>query len=462
MKFMIKNTAYLLYFILFIALQSCSGTKKYAKQALQFETAGMYQDAAKNYLESLRRDQNNIEARIGLKKNGEKVFQDHLDEFFTAKAIGDNKKAVYAYIDAQKYAETLKRYNIEVEEPTYMKRDFEVLKGEYLENQYNEGKILMGKEQYAEAKTIFKEVMELDPNFKDVSNLKQIAYVEPYYKQALAAYAEENYVKAYYLLDNVVVKDPNYKDTKSLRAECLELGTYTIAIIGIDNVTEDDVIAHKVQASLLTNLANNNNPFIKIIDRENMERILEQQRLNLSGAIDENTAATVGELLGAKAVISGKIIDRSLTTGNTRTYDRKGFYAYTVKQFNKATQKDEVVTKYNKVSYKEYYQMNEVKLAYQMQVTSLETGEIIFSRVFDQGSNDAMHFAIYDGDSRYLYPENKGVVSLNKNEKRKLDNLINASRELKTTTELMNELLNSSTSYFSEDIIRTVNGYISK
>lgn len=422
----------------------------------------MYQDAAKNYLESLRRDPNNIEARIGLRSNGKKVFQDYLDDFFVAKATGENKKAVYAYLDAQKYAEILDKYNIEVEEPAYIKNDFELLKQEYLEKQYNEGKMLMGQEQYGAAEKLFAEINSLEPAYKDVANLKQIAYVEPYYKQALEAYSNESYVKAYYIMDNIIAQDPNYKDVKSMREDCLELGLFTIAILGIDNVTGDNVIGHKIQATLLTELTKNTNPFIKIIDRENMESILEQQRLNLSGVIDENTAAEVGELLGAKAVVSGRIIEREMTTGKTTTFNRNGYQAYSVKQFNKVTQKDEYVTKYKKVGYKEYYQMNEVKLSYQVQVTSLETGEIIFSRVFDQDKNDAMHFAIYDGDSRYLYPESKGNVSLNQNEKRSLDRLLNSPRELQSSTELMNDLLNSSASYFSSDIMRTVNVYISK
>lgn len=459
---MLRISRYLIIILVYTSVQGCSGTKKYAKQAIQFEAAGMYQDAAKNYLESLRRDRNNIEARIGLKKTGEKVFQDYLDAFFSAKAVGNKREAVYAYIDAQKYREILSGYNITVDQLSYMQRDFELLKNEYLETQYNEGKVLMGQEKYAEAKIVFTEVIDLDPNFKDVSNLKQIAYIEPYYQQALVAYSDENYVKAYYLLDNVVSNDPNYKDTKNLRAECLDLGIYTIAIVGIENTTGDDVLGHKIQASLVTNLANNTNPFIKVIDRENMESILEQQRLNLSGAIDENTAATVGELLGAKAVISGRIIERVLKTGATRSFNRNAYQAYSAKQFNKATQKEETVTKYKKVAYKEYYQMNEVKLAYQLQITSLETGEIIFSRVFDQSSKDVMHFALYDGDGRYLYPEVKGVISTNRNEKRKLETLLNSPREVKATTELMSDLLASSTNYFSEDIIRSVNGYISK
>ena len=147
----------------------------------------------------------------------------------------------------------------------------------------------MGQEKYKEAENIFTEILFLNPSYKDVENLKQIAYIEPFYMQAIAAHTEERYAKAYYLLDNVVAKDPEYKDTKSIRKECLILGTYTIAIVGIDNVSGNNVAGHKIQATLLTALTNSNNPFIKIIDRENMESILEQQRFNLSGAIDVHT-----------------------------------------------------------------------------------------------------------------------------------------------------------------------------
>ncbi len=459
---MLRKSINILLLTSILIIEGCSGTKKYAKQALEFEAAGMYKDAAKYYLESLRRDPNNIEARIGLKNNGEKVFQDYLDSFFTAKATGDNKKAIYTYIDATNYAEKLKSYNITVEEPSYIKNDFESLKQDYLENQYNAAKVLMGQEKYKDAQNLFQEVLTLDPEYKDAVNLNKIAYVEPFYKNALDAYSQEQYVKAYYLLDNVVEKDPNYKDTKSLREECLELGIYTIAIVGIDNLSGDNVAGHKIQASLLTALTNNNNPFIKIIDRENMENLIEQQRLNLSGAIDENTAATVGELLGAKAVISGKVIEQKLNTGETKVYPKNGYQAYSVKQFNKTTQKEEFVTKYNKVNYKEYYQLNEVKLSYQVQLTSLETGEIIFSKVFDQNKTDEMHFALYEGDNKFLYPEVKGNVSLDRKRKRALDALFSAKKELKTTTELMSELLESSTKSISNEIINRVDRYISQ
>jgi curli biogenesis system outer membrane secretion channel CsgG len=457
-----KRILYIALIFVILILQACSGTKKYAKQAEAFQEAGLYKDAASSYLESLRRDPTNLDARVGLRLNGVKVFGDYLDDFFKAKAVGDNRKAVYTYLDAKRYAETLGMYNISVDEPGYIKSDFEAIKAEYLSTLYNDSKMLLGKGDYTAAKSKLSEIVTIDSEFKDAKELEKIALIEPLYIQAEQAFRQEKYVKAYDLMNQVNAHDIDYKESMSIKQQCLELGTYTVALLSITNTTNDKAISHKIQANLMSALANNNNPFIKIIDRENMEALLAQQKLNLSGSIDEKTAASAGDLLGAKAVLTGKVIEYYSNMGKMQVFDRNGFEAYGVKQFNKATQKEEVVTKYKKATYTEYYQKNEVKLAYQIQLTSLQTGEILFSKFFDQTNADAMHFAIYDGDARYLYPEANGTVSFNNNERNQLNQLLNAKREVDDASELTNSLLNSSTSNFSRDIINQLQNYISK
>ncbi|MEI6845799.1 MAG: CsgG/HfaB family protein, partial [Candidatus Firestonebacteria bacterium] len=44
-----------------------------------------------------------------------------------------------------------------------------------------------------------------------------------------------------------------------------------------------------------------------LIERERLEKIFEEQKLGASGALDSKTAASVGNLLGASAVIVGSI-----------------------------------------------------------------------------------------------------------------------------------------------------------
>ncbi len=56
---------------------------------------------------------------------------------------------------------------------------------------------------------------------------------------------------------------------------------------------------------LITNLAISKQ--IKIVERNRIRHILEEQKLSLSGAVDEQTATTIGKLLGANYLLYGSI-----------------------------------------------------------------------------------------------------------------------------------------------------------
>lgn len=45
--------------------------------------------------------------------------------------------------------------------------------------------------------------------------------------------------------------------------------------------------------------------FYQVIEREQLQKVLKEQRLSLSGAVDENSAAEVGKVLGLDAIIMG-------------------------------------------------------------------------------------------------------------------------------------------------------------
>jgi curli biogenesis system outer membrane secretion channel CsgG len=56
---------------------------------------------------------------------------------------------------------------------------------------------------------------------------------------------------------------------------------------------------------LITELAKSGK-FI-VVERDKMDKILEEQKLGMSGAIDPNTAAKVGKILGLNAIVTGSI-----------------------------------------------------------------------------------------------------------------------------------------------------------
>lgn len=75
---------------------------------------------------------------------------------------------------------------------------------------------------------------------------------------------------------------------------------------------------------LLTELAQN--PAIRVVERENILKILDEQKLAQDGRVDEATAARIGKLLGAKHMVTGSFIT-----------DNKGKMVLTLKSIDSET-----------------------------------------------------------------------------------------------------------------------------
>ena len=75
---------------------------------------------------------------------------------------------------------------------------------------------------------------------------------------------------------------------------------------------------------LLTDLAQNTG--IRVVERENIQKLLDEQNLARDGRVDEATAARIGKLLGAKHLVTGMFIT-----------DGKGTMKITLKSINSET-----------------------------------------------------------------------------------------------------------------------------
>ena len=65
----VRSRSFLWLMIFCITLASCNGSKAYFKRGLKLEEQGLVDEAAASYYGSLQRNRNNIEAKVGLKKN---------------------------------------------------------------------------------------------------------------------------------------------------------------------------------------------------------------------------------------------------------------------------------------------------------------------------------------------------------------------------------------------------------
>ncbi len=424
---------------------ACTGSKSFAKKAAKLDAAGMYAESADMYLQSLMRNNRNVDAKIGLKKTGQQLLNDKLGSFFKAYSVGDShEEAVNAYLSAKSYADRVGQMGVMLEITDNYTSDFNEVKGKYLVELYSQGQDLMAKQDFRGAEAVFAKIGSLEPGYKDAGSLQNIAYLEPLYRSGKAALDQGRYRHAHGDLTKVTAKDAGYKDAAALANTALEKGRYSIAVLPFSGDKKDQ--AARVQAYATTALTEINDPFVKVVDRDDIQRILAEQRLGMSGVVDEATAVSAGKLLGAQAVLMGTLIDYREEVGNLRRSTKDGYSSYQVKQLDPNTNQMVIVTKYKPVKYTEYFQENKVYASFSYKLVSLETGEVLLSKVVEQQKDDHAYYAGYEGDRNALYPAQNGQVETGGGARRDLIGLLNAPHEVKATSLLGNELLRNSTS----------------
>lgn len=430
---------------------SCTGSKSLAKKGEKLDENGLYAEAADMYLQSLMRNTRNVDAKIGLKKTGQLLLNDKLSAFFKAFSVGDSKEdAVNAYLAAKNYADRVGQYGVVLDIPSNYATDFNEVKGKYLMEQYEKGQELMAAKDYKAAEAVFAKITALEPSFKDSGKLQDVAYLEPLYNSGKDALEAGHFRKAWADLNKVTSKDAAYKDANALKNAAVEKGRYAIAVLPFAGTKKDQ--AARVQALATTALTDINDPFIKVVDRENIERILAEQRLSLSGVVDEATAVSAGKLMGAQAVLMGTLVDYREEAGTVKRGTRDGFTSYqkTVPDPDRPG-KTKVATFYSPARYTELQQENKVFCSFSYKLVSLETGEVLLSKVVDRTVTDMAQYAAFDGQANTLYPAMNGKV--NTSGYRGLQGLLQAPREVKSTAVLGGEALKLVTQGMSSEIM---------
>ena len=89
--------------LLTILIIGCSGSKNMLKKGVLLEHNKQYIEASSFYFESLDRKSTNVDATIALKRVGKIVLNQYLNEFYKEEAMGNTKRAVYAYLKADDY-----------------------------------------------------------------------------------------------------------------------------------------------------------------------------------------------------------------------------------------------------------------------------------------------------------------------------------------------------------------------
>ena len=429
-------------------LVQCTGSNKMVKKGHKLEAAGLYKDASDFYYEGVIRNPKNVNAIIGLKASGQKVLDDHLQVFYKAYSFEDYKKAVYAYLDAKAYYEKVLTTKVELEYPDYYLKYFDESKKIYLGNLYIEGTTFIENSEYQRAEKVFTEVVKIQSDYKDAAILSKVAYVEPYYQKGEADMVAERFRDAYLNFDEVVKVNKAYKDAFELREECQNQAIFTIAFLPFkEGNNKYQGISSKISKALLADLAKEDNPFITIVDRQNTDKLIKEQKLALMGVVDENSAAKAGLLLGVKAVFFGEVTKGSKVVGQLKTENREAYERYVVSRYNPRTQSYYTTVQYSRKTYQYHTQISTVKLEYGYQLVSSETGAVLASGTYQEERTDKVGYATYSGSVSKLYPTRGGSG------KRSFDEIFRARKIIASPEMLFKAIYDKISQSITKDII---------
>lgn len=393
---------YLLFIVIigFVVLGTSCASKRYAKKGAKYEMAGMYEMAAQSYLKSLQANNNNIDARIGLKKNGQRLLDQKVITVHNAYDAGDDKKTVYSYLDAKAYQDQVAALGVELIMSERTPELFKDAKAKYVEKIYNEAQLLLEDEKFKQSEDLLAEVKQLEPGYGNSEELMKVSKSEPLYRQGKEFFSTGMYRKSYANFDQIIRTQGAYKDSKELRDEALAKGMVTISLNKIGNKTNYENIQVIVESKIKTSLNNLKNPFVKVIDNQNTNQLIQEQQRGLNQGSD----IQVGKILAAKAIFDGSLMSLNINEGRLVKLDKRGFIKeeYTTK--DPVTGEVKKNYRYNKVTYTEYTQKNQITSSFQYQLTSTESSAIMVSDAMDINASDEIHYIIFDGNGSHLVP----------------------------------------------------------
>jgi len=393
---------YLLFIIVvgLVAFGTSCASKRYAKKGVKFEQAGMYEMAAQSYLRSLQANPNNIDARIGLKKNGQRLLDQKVLAVHGAYDAGDDKKTVYSYLDAKGYQDQVALLGVELILPERTPELFNDAKAKYLEKIYNEAQLLLEDEKFKQSEDLLAEVKRLEPGYGNSDELMKVSKSEPLYRQGRELLNTSMYRKSYANFDQIIRSQGSYKDSKELRDEALAKGMVTISFNQIENKTSYNNLQESIESKIKTSLNNLKNPFVKVLDIQNTNQLIQEQQRGLNQGSD----IQVGKILAAKAIFSGSLLSFRVDEGKLVKQDKRGFTKeeYTVK--DPVTGESKKNYKYNKVTYIEFSQENKITSSFQYQLTSTESSAIMVSDAMEINASDNIHYIVFEGNGKNLVP----------------------------------------------------------
>lgn len=448
-----------IYLFLFLSslffIQACA-SKRLTNKAIELENAGLFKEAADYYYQALSKKRDNIDAKIGLKRNGQKVLDDLINKFYTSYTTKDYQNAVYHYIDGQNYDHKIQSVGVILNFPNHYNQFFTESKAVFLDELYKKGKITFKEKNYQQSEKIFGEIVSIDDLFKDSQQLLEISIIEPMYLNGKQLLTNNKYKSAYYQFNDICNRNINYKDVQLLQEKSLKEAQLSIAILPFYSSSNHSLYSQTILSQVTDDLLKVQNPFIQLIDRSSVLNVLDDQKFVTANILDVKKSVNIGKLIGAKTVFFARINDLVIENPLPKIERKTAYLKTEEKVFDEKTKLYRTSLKYEETKYSELYIKHTIRINFDFQLISIENGEILTSESVNYTTKDNVHFAKYSlGDYKLLSP-NPNNPNLER-DKQALYQLFKNRSDIKSIETLIIEACNHTSNQVVKDILKYEN-----
>lgn len=300
-----------------MVLSACGSIRKQMDRAATYEREGLHAEAHKRYADVWERRPNAVQAHLGMKRTAQFMLDRILDRALSAYALGDLETGDKVRAEAVAFKSAMDRKGLDLQMSPSLDAQRKEAMGREADRLYQEAMRAFASDRFQEALDLTQRATALNRDHPEAGHLNRLARSEPLYREGIKAMELGLWREAYRKFNQVVAIDAAFKDALRKRDECQAEASYTLAYMALQPQTsQGEFLTGASAGELAIQLATNvkeavldlKDPFIILVDRDNTERLLAEQRRQMSGTFDEQQVAQAGKLMGARYVLTGRIV----------------------------------------------------------------------------------------------------------------------------------------------------------
>lgn len=383
----------LCFFLVILLSTSCTVSSQSIKQAKTLEAEGNFRAAATAYHQFLFRKPTHKDARTGLQRTGQRVLDDLLGNFWVKYNLEDYSAAVNSYNEAQNFERQIAGLQIQLLWPDHYKEYYSEALGKELDAWFAQSAQAIDAGDYTKARNLLRNIESKKSDYEGIRELKLAIEVDPWYRNGLTAMQAGQAGKAMEWFSKVNEKAPEYRDLRALMSDLNARNKRVIAVMPFQEQKRGRRVATEFGEQVVNALLNLNNPLIQLIDRENVEQILKEQRLGLSGLIDEKSASRAGMLLGGNAVLIGAVVNIAEEEPALQRETKSAFVRERYTYRDQRTGMSRADVRFNPVNYTEIKALRTITLTFKYRLMDVESGTILDSDVITRSATHQVFYA---------------------------------------------------------------------